>query len=213
MAGPGLPLPLRNALARLALDAFDDEQARSTLRWLAESPGTAPAPAVAERLATLHLVEVGETDLLPVHLPWRAAVRARAHRALHAALEAGPRAPHPPVERALGRAAALWAQGLFFEVHEILEPVWRTSRGAMRDALQGLIQVAAAWHHLAHGNRRGARKLLDEGRARLAGARDALPALDVESLLAASAAWRAALDSGAELPDTLPLSLRLRRPR
>src|SRR6202007_3110756 len=82
-------------------------------------------------------------------------------------------------------AAALWNERLFFEVHEVLEVVWRSATGAVREALQGVIQIAVAFHHLAHGNVRGARSLLVEGRRRLGGvAPDTLPALDVGGLLA-----------------------------
>ena len=75
--------------------------------------------------------------------------------------------------------------------------------------LQGVIQVAVAFHHLAHGNLRGARSLLREGRARLATVpSDTLPALDLQALLAATAPWEERLGTGAppaEPPPPLPL--------
>jgi predicted metal-dependent hydrolase len=82
----------------------------------------------------------------------------------------------------------LWNEGLFFEVHEVLEDVWRTVSGPVRQALQGVIQIAVAYHHQAHGNARGARSLLAEGRARLADVgEDTLPRLDRRALLDATA--------------------------
>jgi hypothetical protein len=60
----------------------------------------------------------------------------------------------------LERAAALANHGLFFEVHELLEPVWFRASEPARTALQGLIQVAVAFHHLENGNLEGARSLL-----------------------------------------------------
>ncbi len=66
-------------------------------------------------------------------------------------------------------AAALFDAHLYFEVHELLEPSWRDARGNDREALQGLIQVAVGYQHLANGNFAGARALLDEGRGRLRG--------------------------------------------
>jgi predicted metal-dependent hydrolase len=106
--------------------------------------------------------------------------------------------------RACALAAALWNELLFFEVHEVLEAVWKNAQGAERQALQGVIQIAVAFHHLAHGNRRGARTLLAEGRARLDAVPDAtLPALDVARLLAETAPWEAALLRG-EDPDGKP---------
>jgi hypothetical protein len=75
----------------------------------------------------------------------------------------------------LERAAALARHGLFFEVHELLEPVWFRAPEPTRTALQGLIQVAVAFHHLENGNREGARSLLVLGVAKVAEAGAALP--------------------------------------
>ena len=59
--------------------------------------------------------------------------------------------------------------GLHFEVHELLEPYWVRASGEAKETLQGLIQVAVAYAHLANGNLRGARALMEEGRSRLHG--------------------------------------------
>jgi len=205
-----LPLPLRNALAELACAALDDTDARAALAWLADPKGEPPAPA-ASRLVAAHLIDPGGTALLDVHTPWEATVRARAARALRAATAPRPAVGDDPVARTIGQAAALWGEGLFFEVHEILEAVWQRERGERRNGLQGVIQIAVAWHHLAHGNRRGARRLLREGRARLAAVpSDAVPGLDVAALLDATTAAEVALDDAATapLPDPPPLVLR-----
>src|SRR5262249_27681220 len=82
----------------------------------------------------------------------------------------------------LDRAAALANHGLFFEVHELLEPVWFRAPEPERTALQGLIQVAVAFHHLENENRDGARSLLALGVAKLAGAGSALPLSPLEWL-------------------------------
>src|SRR5574337_816604 len=68
-----------------------------------------------------------------------------------------------PVERALEEAACLFNEGLFFEVHEILEAVWLTQGEEVRLLLQGLIQIAVGFHHLENRNLRGALSLLEEG--------------------------------------------------
>jgi len=113
--------------------------------------------------------------------------RALAARAAYAV--APPDAAADPLAAAVVRAAALWDEGLFFEVHEVLEAVWKNARGDVRQALQGLIQIAVAFHHLAHDNPRGARSLLAEGRARLASVPPStLPTVDVPRLLAATTA-------------------------
>ncbi|MGH7414520.1 MAG: DUF309 domain-containing protein, partial [Candidatus Rokuibacteriota bacterium] len=77
----------------------------------------------------------------------------------------------PPLPVALDEAAALFGAGLYFEVHEVLEPYWIRAEGADREALQGLIQVAVGLQHLANGNLEGARALLRDGATRLAGHR------------------------------------------
>ena len=90
-------------------------------------------------------------------------------------------------------------------MHEVLEAEWKTAVGEMRQALQGVIQIAVAYHHLAHGNLRGARTLMTEGRARLEGvASSALPPLDLRALLAATAPWAAAIGAGGPLPLDAP---------
>ena len=201
---PGFPLPLRNALAELTLAAFDDDIAGAALAWLA-APVEKPSPSAGTRLATVHLVEPDGDRLLAVHAGHTAAVAAhaaRARRAVHAfdRTRAG-----AGVDRACRVGAALWNERLFFEVHEVLEVVWRSATGAVREALQGVIQIAVAFHHLAHGNVRGARSLLVEGRRRLAGvAPDTLPVLDVGRLLDDTGRWEDALAAHDVPPDAPP---------
>ncbi len=67
----------------------------------------------------------------------------------------------------LERARAAWDAGLFFEVHEIVEPVWLETRGPEREVLQGVIMAGAALHHLTRGNLAGARGLLGDAARRL----------------------------------------------
>jgi len=211
MATPGFPLPLRNALATLACEALDAADARAAVEWLAHRAG-APTPDAERRLASVHLIDAGAATLLDVHTPWDVAIRSHAARALRAAEAhgSGPVPSDDAIGRAIVRAAALWNEALFFEVHEVLEAVWQREAGERRQALQGLIQIAVAWHHLAHGNPRGARTLLREGRARLAAAPPGtLPLLDGSALLAATEPAESALAAsgapGALAPPSLPL--------
>ena len=62
----------------------------------------------------------------------------------------------------------LWNAGAFFEAHEVWESLWHEVAGRERDLLQGLIQLAAAYHHLRRGNETGARYLYRRGRSRVA---------------------------------------------
>jgi len=201
---PALPLPLRNALAELAIAALEDDGAAAALSWLATGEGD-PAPAVAARLASVHLIDPGARTLLALHAPHASRVGDHARRATRAvpAFRDRPAGPDA-LARAIRHAVALWNEHLFFEVHEVLEAVWRTAAGDTRQALQGVIQIAVAFHHLAHGNQRGARSLLVEGRARVASVpADTLPGLDLQALLGATASFEAALASG-QLPDGAP---------
>ena len=43
-------------------------------------------------------------------------------------------------------ALRLWHQGLFWEVHEALEPLWRRLSGPERELTHGVILLAAALH-------------------------------------------------------------------
>lgn len=170
-----LPLRLRNRLADLILDALHDGGARRGLEALAavcgdpraldadEPPPAFPAELFDRRPDGWHLKsgfrqhtgDLGE----------------RATRAARA-LAARPLSPtDPPLDITLGQAAALFEAGLYFEVHEMLEPYWMRSDGADRQSLQGLIQAAVGFQHLANGNVEGARALLHEGAVKLIGQR------------------------------------------
>jgi hypothetical protein len=147
---PTPPLGLRNRLAETILSALGDSAARRELEHLAS-----PSPT-------------DTVDWLRGAPPEQAViVRTRARRAADA-LTACPRlTAQPALDQALAAAAALFDAGLHFEVHELLEPHWTRARGAERQALQGLIQIAVGFQHLANGNLAGARSLLEEGPRRL----------------------------------------------
>jgi predicted metal-dependent hydrolase len=54
---------------------------------------------------------------------------------------------------------SLFNNGKFFEAHEVLEKEWHRSE-RRNDFYKGLIQLAAAFHHLGRREFRGARELL-----------------------------------------------------
>src|SRR5262245_6019220 len=68
----------------------------------------------------------------------------------------------------LRAARAAWDAGLFFEVHELLEPEWLRASGARKTTLQGLILAGAGLHHLVGANRAGALGLLRDAARKLA---------------------------------------------
>ena len=56
----------------------------------------------------------------------------------------------------------------FWEAHESWETIWLSAESDCEQFLQGLIQIAAAYHHLQRGTTRGAPRLIAAGLARLA---------------------------------------------
>jgi uncharacterized protein len=94
------------------------------------------------------------------------------------------------------RGLAAFNSSRFFEAHELWEDLWRETPQPNKRYLQGLIQVAAAFHHHSRANLKGTRKLLQEALLKL----DAFPethcGLEIEPLRAAVRQWLAALSSG-----------------
>jgi hypothetical protein len=96
----------------------------------------------------------------------------------------------------LERGRALFDAGAFFEAHEAWEEGWRGASGAERQLLQGLVQVAAAFHRLSRGSRQGALALLGRSLSRLrAGAGAFADELDLPSLLTALETARRRLET------------------
>jgi len=54
----------------------------------------------------------------------------------------------------------LFEKGKYFEAHEVLEGLWRQTRGKEREFYHGLIQLAAALVHFQKGNLKGAKELV-----------------------------------------------------
>jgi predicted metal-dependent hydrolase len=163
---PTAPLRVRNRLAEIILAALEQSQARRELTALGEAD--APAP---------EWLEPDDRDCRPL-------IQRRAQSAA-AAVAARAAAPLASRGDVLAAAAALFDAHLYFEVHELLEPSWRDAQGGEREALQGLIQVAVGYQHLANGNFAGARALLEEGCRRLGGR--ALDGLDLDEFARAVA--------------------------
>jgi hypothetical protein len=82
------------------------------------------------------------------------------------------------------KGAVLFNQGLFFEVHEVLEAQWKQEAGDLKVFLQGLIQVAVAFYHLENQNYRGALILLKEGQEKLLPYRPRFLGIELEALTA-----------------------------
>src|SRR5919201_152454 len=127
---------------------------------------------------------------------------ARARRASDALATLPPATAHAGLDAVLDTAARLYEAGLYFEVHEWLEPHWIAASGETREALQGVIQTAVGWQHLANDNVAGARSLLVDGAARLRGRRLGARGFDAFARATAAAADR--LPSAAPPPFPVP---------
>lgn len=97
------------------------------------------------------------------------------------------------------RGIVLFNQGHFFEAHEVLEDVWRAAPAQEKKFLQGLVQLAVAFHHHSTGNCVGMRSVMERGIRNLGGqSRDYK--VNLAPLIHSLAAWRQALDKGGKLP-------------
>jgi predicted metal-dependent hydrolase len=92
----------------------------------------------------------------------------------------------------------------YFEAHEAFEEVWRDAPHGthLRRHLQGIVQLAVAFHHHSTGNAAGARSVLERGWRNLDGAEESFPELDLGRLRIALNSWRYYLqrDFGGEGP-------------
>jgi uncharacterized protein len=77
----------------------------------------------------------------------------------------------------------------FFEAHEVWEELWLAESGPEKTFLQGLIQLAAAFHHHDRGNSRGAKSLLAAGLAKLRHFPDEYREMALAELRMAAGQW------------------------
>lgn len=124
--------------------------------------------------------------------------------------------PLPVADRTAAVAAGLraYAEGDFFEAHELMEPAWMGSADPLeRDLISGLIKLAAADVHDVRGNPRGVAKNLEGARDRLrrsmTGGAVAGIELDVPGLIEAIEARLVALAADRRT-DPIPITWRTR---
>lgn len=98
------------------------------------------------------------------------------------------------------RGIALFNRAEFFEAHEVLEDIWRASPPENKKHLQGLVQVAVAFHHYSTGNRVGMRSVLERALKNLNGYPNHLGGIRCELLMGSLRDWLAALDQRQPLP-------------
>jgi uncharacterized protein len=68
---------------------------------------------------------------------------------------------------AFEEGVARFNAGRFWDAHESWEQLWLGAEGEDRRFLQGLIQLAAGYHHVSRGTMRGAGRLLKAALAKL----------------------------------------------
>jgi hypothetical protein len=106
------------------------------------------------------------------------------------------------------RGLELFNRGHYFEAHEVLEDVWRSVARDLpfRRHLQGMVQLAVAFHHQSRGNYVGARSVLERALRNLHGSDVFFGELDMERLRADLEPWRSYLlqCAGASLPSVAP---------
>ncbi len=109
------------------------------------------------------------------------------------------------------RGLALFNSGHFFDAHEALEDVWREAprHSHRRRHLQGLVQLAVAFHHQSSGNLVGARSVLERALRNIEDAEESLPEVDWKRLRTSLKPWREYLAEarrkpGSSSPPELP---------
>ena|ERR1700694_3808073 len=102
-----------------------------------------------------------------------------------------------PNKTDFSRGIDLFNRAHFFDAHEVLEDVWREAplHSPSRRHLQGMVQLAVAFHHQSKGNHVGARSVLERAMGNLNGADNSFPELDLDRLRAELEIWRKHLDN------------------
>ena len=96
--------------------------------------------------------------------------------------------PGPAAREALAKGVAEFNVWRFYDCHETLEDAWRElggkgEAGSIADFYQGIIKVAAGFHHVLRGNRKGAVNLLSDSLRLLAPFRPSCLGIDVGLLI------------------------------
>lgn len=87
------------------------------------------------------------------------------------------------------RGVEQFNRGEFFDAHETWEAIWLPASGADKVFLQGIIQLAAAFHHWQRGNARGAWSLSRRALEKLAVSPSLYRGIRVERLRARAIPW------------------------
>lgn len=100
----------------------------------------------------------------------------------------------------LRRGILLFNSGEFFKAHEVWEELWLAVSEPDKHFLQGLIQIAAAFHHSARGNLAGTKSLLEAGLKKLGNFPAEYRGVNLIALRQAATRWRKTLATGEKSP-------------
>ena len=117
-----------------------------------------------------------------------------------------PKTTLPPLteqekRKALAEAVRQFNSWRFYDCHETLEDVWRAEGSEPANFYQGIIKVAAGFHHLLRGNHKGTVNLLGDALTLLEPYRPSCLGVNVARLIDdTTACYRRVLELG---PDRL----------
>ena len=107
------------------------------------------------------------------------------------------------------RGIALFNSRKFFEAHEVWEDLWLAEPEPEKTFLQGLIQLAAAFHHHSRGNSRGTQSLLAAGLGKLESFPDVHRGMELAKLRAQAELWEETFRGGRKLKLLNPPRIRV----
>jgi hypothetical protein len=105
---------------------------------------------------------------------------------------------------AFARGVELFNTRRFFDAHEVWEEIWLPATGHEKRFLQGLIQIAAAFHHHSRGNLPGTESLLRAGVAKLESAPQAFRGIHAARICTHARRWIAAFEKGSDVRKRVP---------
>ena len=79
-------------------------------------------------------------------------------------------------------AIAKFNTGEYYEQHDLLETLWRSTEAPVRQLYQAILQIGIAYYQVEQGNWRGAVKMLDRGLRWMRYLPDACQGVDVNQL-------------------------------
>jgi uncharacterized protein len=111
----------------------------------------------------------------------------------------GEPASNAALEAALAEGIALFNAGSFWHAHEAWERPWLHASGEMKEFLQGLIQLTAAYHHVQRGTFRGGVRLFDSALRRLESFPPGFCGVDREAVVKSAASHREKIAEGLQV--------------